>query len=172
MALSQKKLALIHIAKAQLQLDDQYYRNLLYVSGAVKSSRELDETGFQALMRCFEVLGFSADEKPSEAAFGARAGMASSAQIELIRDLWREYAGEAADDLSLGKWLERTFKISSLRFLPAETARKTIGALKRMKGRPAAAQSRTAKAGAVRSSAGARSRGSGRTMTVDLPNAG
>lgn len=60
--------------------------------------------------------------------------MASWAQIELIRALWRElthgaYHGEA----ELNKWLLRSFKLSSLRFLKKETAPKIITALKAMK---------------------------------------
>lgn len=47
------KLAVIHIAKEELGLSDTEYRNLLMEACGVRSSRELDDTGFQRLMRYF-----------------------------------------------------------------------------------------------------------------------
>jgi len=51
---------------------------------------ELDGDGFEAMMGLFEYLGFRplVSQGPS---YGARPGMASFAQIELIRALSREY---------------------------------------------------------------------------------
>ena len=63
--------------------------------------------------------------------------MASFAQIELIRALWAEYTRGRAGEEELGKWLLRSFKLSSLRFLTAEAAPKVITALKAMKARGA-----------------------------------
>ncbi|MFV0409575.1 MAG: regulatory protein GemA [Paracoccus sp. (in: a-proteobacteria)] len=85
----------------------------------------------------FEYMGF----RPMQAQgqnFGKRDGMASFAQIELIRALWREYTQRRYEgENQLNKWLERCFKVSSLRFLSAEAARKAITALKAMKTRAA-----------------------------------
>ncbi|NRB19768.1 MAG: DUF1018 domain-containing protein [Rhodobacteraceae bacterium] len=64
--------------------------------------------------------------------------MASFAQIELIRTLWGEFTRDAYDgEDGLNKWLERSWKTSSLRFLKVETAPKIITALKAMKARAA-----------------------------------
>jgi integrase len=49
--------------------------------------------------------------------------MASPRQVELIRDLWSEDKGEDASDTTLGRWLERTFHITSVRFLGYDDAR-------------------------------------------------
>ena len=61
--------------------------------------------------------------------------MATPAQVTLIRKLWDEYTGGAGTDLTLGKWLARTFKTSALRFVTREEGQKAITALKAMKAR-------------------------------------
>jgi len=51
--INRKKLALIHIVKKELRIDDQDYRCLLRRIAGVDSSKELDEPGFRKLMRFF-----------------------------------------------------------------------------------------------------------------------
>lgn len=51
--LDHSKLAIIHITKEELRLSDEEYRNLLQDACGVRSSRDLDEAGFQKLMRFF-----------------------------------------------------------------------------------------------------------------------
>lgn len=136
MTISSNQIKLLHVAKGKLKLTDEDYRLVLVRVAGVTSSKDLDTPGFDALMGFFEHLGF----KPLSAsgqAFGARAGMASFAQIELIRTLWSEYTNDATESM-LNKWLERTFKVSSLRFVNKATAPKIITALKSMKSRAAA----------------------------------
>ena len=137
MTLTNPQKAILHVAKAKLRLSDDLYRSALVEIAGATSSTELDKAGFEAMMGFFEYLGF----KPLEAkgpAYGERPGMASWAQIELIRALWRELThGAYAGDDELNKWLLRSFKLSSLRFLPKTTAPKIITALKAMKARAA-----------------------------------
>ncbi|WP_096701622.1 regulatory protein GemA [Magnetospirillum sp. 15-1] len=131
MALAHKQLSLIHVAKAQLCMEEDDYRAILRRFGGVESSANLDPSGFARVMDAFTRLGFRSDF--SKRNFGERAAMASPRQVALIRDLWTEYTGGEGTDATLGKWLERTFKVSSLRFLTAECAPKAITALKAMK---------------------------------------
>lgn len=139
MSITPKQLALLHVARQRLRLSDEVYRTALAQVAGVTSSAELDQDGFTAMMGLFEYLGF-APTKAQGANFGARPGMASFAQIELIRALWAEYTRGVYDsEAQLNKWLERTFKVSSLRFLSAVDARKAITALKAMKARLRAA---------------------------------
>lgn len=135
MALSRKKITLIHVARNKLGMNEQEYRDVLYQTAAVTSAADLDEWGFEAVMDRFWYLGFDSDFRART--WGPRAGMASPAQVELIRALWREYTDGEGDDRSLGKWLDRTFKVSALRFLPRGKAGKVITALKAMKSRKA-----------------------------------
>lgn len=137
MTISSKQIALIKVAVKKLGLRDELYRSALAQIGGVTTSKDLDKTGFEALMGFFEYCGF----KPLEAkgpAYGQRPGMASYAQIELIRNLWAEFTyGAYPGQDELNKWLERCFKVSSLRFLQKDTAPKVITALKAMKSRAA-----------------------------------
>lgn len=52
------ELAKIHIAKAQLDLDEKTYRDILWKVGRVTSSADLDAAGRQKLMRHFATLGW------------------------------------------------------------------------------------------------------------------
>lgn len=51
--LDHKKLAVIHIVKRDLDLGDEEYRDMLEEVAGVRSARDLDEKGFQRLMRSF-----------------------------------------------------------------------------------------------------------------------
>ena len=62
--------------------------------------------------------------------------MATFAQLELIRELWRELRDQdACDDEHLTGWLLKYHKVSSMRFLTLDAARKVIVALKALKAR-------------------------------------
>jgi len=135
MTITNKQKAILHVAKGKLGLSDPEYRAaLVHVTGAT-SSTELDKDGFDAMMGLFEYLGF----EPLVARgpdYGDRPGMASFAQIELIRALWSECTDDVGE-VALNKWLLRSFKLSSLRFLKKPVAAKVITALKMMKSRAA-----------------------------------
>ncbi|MBU1403935.1 MAG: regulatory protein GemA [Proteobacteria bacterium] len=51
--LDRKKLAVIHIVKKELGASDQEYRDTLEKVAGVRSARDLDDAGFQRLMRYF-----------------------------------------------------------------------------------------------------------------------
>ncbi len=131
MALGRKQISLIHVAKGRLGLTEDDYRAILWQVGGVESSADLDAFGFEAVMEHFERLGFQSDWRRRN--FGTRPAMASPGQVDLIRRLWREYTDGEGTDLTLGKWLARTFKVSALRFVPRKMAPKVIAALKAMK---------------------------------------
>lgn len=136
MTISNKQKAVLHVAKTKLKLSDAEYRAALVHMAGATSSTELDQDGFEALMGLFEHLGFAplTSRGPD---YGKRPGMASFAQIELIRVLWAEFTDGIGTEDSLNKWLLRTFKVSSLRFVTKDAAQKCIGTLKRMKQRKA-----------------------------------
>lgn len=136
MSISRNKLALLWVAKGKLGISDEFFREALVHIAGVTSTKDLNEGGFAAMMGYFEYCGFE-PFKARGAAYGERPGMASFAQIELIRTLWVEYTQGKAGEDELNIWLERTWKLSSLRFLKADVAPKVIGALRRMKKRVA-----------------------------------
>lgn len=131
MVLSRKQTSLIHVAKSQLKLTEEQYRAVLYHMGGTETSKDLDAIGFEKVMQYMAALGFRSDF--TKTFYGHRPGMATPAQLYLIRKLWDEYTEGQGTDTTLGKWLDRTFKVSALRFLPSEQAPKAITGLKKMK---------------------------------------
>ncbi len=130
MALTKKQTALIHLARKQLGLSEERYHHILQQMADVESARDLDQTGFELVMKATMALGFrSAFTKTF---FSHRPGMATPAQVTLIRSLWAEYATRDGSESALNKWLERTFKVSALRFATEEQAEKAIRALRKM----------------------------------------
>lgn len=150
--LPRDKLALIHIAKAQLGLDEDHYRLLLLEAAGVRSARELDMAGFDAVMRRFGVLGFTSRKgfasqtlaPHARATDSYRPGMATPAQLDTIRGMWAKWHGRA-DERALSHWLEHRYGVSALRFCDVQTAQKAIEGLKAMNARRARAQSNVEK---------------------------
>lgn len=58
MKLSRGQLAVLHVAKKQLGLDDDVYRDVLESAAGVRSAKELTPASFRAVMSRFEELGF------------------------------------------------------------------------------------------------------------------
>jgi len=137
--ISKKQISLIHIAKNQLELADEEYREILNVGGS-NSSKTLDQFGFELVMQVMIAKGFKSSFNKSF--YGYREGMASPSQLILIRELWLEYTVGEGTEASLGKWLENSFKISTMRFLTIQHAIKAITALKKMKCRNQALNSK------------------------------
>lgn len=127
-----KQIAVVHLAKKQLGMDEEMYRTVLKLHGGVTSAADLDARGFERVMAYFTACGFRSTW--TKRTYGERAGMASPRQVELIRELWRQWAG-ADDEKGLNAWLERSFHVSALRFLPASTVGKAITGLKVMAAR-------------------------------------
>lgn len=139
MILTRPQTAILHVAKGKLRMDDDTYRQVLVRIAGVTTSKDLDRSGFEAVMGFFEYLGFQPIDN-SAPRYGERPGMASFAQIELIRDLWREiHRDRFCDDEALASWLRKYRQVDSLRFLTADGARKVITAFKAWKTRPKAA---------------------------------
>ena len=137
MSLTRPQTAILHVAKAKLALDDETYRQVLVRVAGVTSSKDLDTAGFLAIMGFFDYAGFRPTGKGAPR-YGNRPGMASFAQLELIRELWRELHREAeVNEEALAGWLLKYHKVHSMRFLTLDAARKVITALKAWKSRAA-----------------------------------
>jgi hypothetical protein len=136
MTISDNQRKLFWVAARKLGWTDAQLRPALAQIAGVVSVNDLDNDGFDAMMGFFEYCGFT-PLTAKGADYGKRPGMASFAQIELIRVLWSEYTHRKAGEDELNKWLVNKWGISSLRFLTAVNARKMIAALKAMKARAA-----------------------------------
>ncbi len=58
MAIGRKKKALVHLAKKDLHLDEESYRQILKGVAGVESSTQLNREGFEKVMRRFQEMGF------------------------------------------------------------------------------------------------------------------
>jgi len=134
MTISRRQIALVHVARAQLGMSDESYRDVLRLHAGVDSATDLDAVGFEIVMARFHQLGFTSSWHARN--LGDRRGMATAKQVALIRSLWREFSG-GDDERALGRWLERSFGVSALRFLDAPSTSKAITALKAMARRKA-----------------------------------
>lgn len=136
MSLTRPQTKILHVAASKLKWDDDTYRQVLVRIAGVTTSKDLDQAGFEAMMGFADYFGFRPLGKGAPR-YGNRPGMATFAQLELIRELWRELHDQAAcDDEHLTAWLLKYHKVASMRFLTLDAARKTIVALKAWKARP------------------------------------
>jgi hypothetical protein len=136
MTLSRAQKTILHVAASKLKWDDETYRLALVRITGVTTSNDLDQAGFEAMMGFADYCGFRPLAKGAPR-YGNRPGMATFAQIELIRELWRELHDQVTcDDEHLTGWLLKYHKVSSMRFLTLDAARKVIVALKSWKARP------------------------------------
>lgn len=144
---------LVQLARKQTGLADWRYYGMLQDFGGAVSAGDLDGRGFDLAMAYLEAIGFERTTVNRAApGFGRRPGFASPEQVELIRTLWREWAGSCAEsaeavEAGLNAWLERYHRTSSLRFLTTAGAGKVITALRSMKRRGGKPQGPNAAAG-------------------------
>jgi hypothetical protein len=123
------KLALLQVAKSRLGLTEDDYRAILENYGGSRSARGLDGRGFDAVMDRFRALGFTSTARARS--YGERAGMASPGQVATVRKLWGDWADDPSE-ANLNAFIQRTAKVSALRFLDAPSAGAVITALKAM----------------------------------------
>lgn len=131
--LTRKQTSLIHVAKKQLALDDDTYRDILRLHGGAESAADLGEIGFLKVMKYMTALGFRSTWM--KRTFGNRPGMASPSQVELMRKLWVEYHGPDDREAALNAWLTKYHKVSALRFVTTKKAVSVLAALRAMAAR-------------------------------------
>jgi hypothetical protein len=129
--ISKKQIALLHVAKRELQLDDESYRAILSRYGKVESAADLDFRGFNAVMRYLTACGFRSTW--TKRTYGYRPTMATPPQVDLIRSLWKKFTeAEDPNDVELNKWLASFHSVGALRFVDNKKAAKVISALRAM----------------------------------------
>jgi hypothetical protein len=127
--LAPARIRLLQVARSRLRLAEEDYRSVLENYGGARSARDLDATGFDAVMDRFRALGFTSTAR--QRSYGERDGMATPGQVDSIRKLWAAWA-DAPTEANLNIFLERQAKVSALRFLDAAKAGAVITALKVM----------------------------------------
>lgn len=123
-------LAQIHIAKAQLGMDNDTYRAMLLAQASVKSAAELDHAGrakvLAHLRACGAALGRAAPAYPGKPHAPRQAPADSAAQLRkveaLLADARRPWAYAAA-------MCKRMFHVDAVEFATPEHLQKLIAAL-------------------------------------------
>ncbi len=134
----QKLLAQVHIAKKELGLDDETYRDMLYSSFHVRSARFLNNVQLTEFIDILKKCGWKQTGKGNGFGkdkyenLGERRGFATPAQLRLIEALWHRVSFAEDKETALRKFLENRFRISHIRFLTADKASRVIDALKDM----------------------------------------
>lgn len=126
------RIKLLQLARRELGLTEEDYRAILAAQGGYARTKDIvrDDRAFDRVTAHLRRLGFKSTAHRRAFDREDHLGtMATRAQVGLIRELWQANAKDKSD-AALDRWLESKFKVSSLRFLPIEKARKVIAALK------------------------------------------
>lgn len=125
------ELAQIHIARAQLGLDEDTYRAVLWTVARVRSARDLDWTGRKTLLEHFKSRGW----RPAPPKRAKAATPVSGGQEGMVRALWTELHAEGKvrdpSDAALGSWLKRNRWPERAEWLDQRQITKAIEALKK-----------------------------------------
>ena len=126
---------LIHIAKSQLRLDGDTYKQALFNVTGKESTTEMTGPQLQAVLDHFKMLGFKVEAKSIKQKTGV-SKLASDNQSKLIRHIWLRLHSEGvvrnADERALAAYVERVTKVSALQFLTSDMASTVIESLKKM----------------------------------------
>ncbi|WP_445364433.1 gp16 family protein [Microbulbifer sp. ANSA003] len=110
----QRELAKIHIARAELCMDDDTYRQLLQQVGKVDSAAKLDAAGRSKLLHRFRELGW----KPKQA---KQKVTARQPQDRKVRALWLELAKRGivrdSSERALASYVKRQTGVERLDWL-------------------------------------------------------
>jgi phage gp16-like protein len=126
-------LAKIHIAKKELGLPDETYRDVLNSLFKVHSSRFLSNDQALKLIRYFKDKGWVPKSKPKK--YDDQKGdiySATPAQKRKIEALWHDLYRGNSETKHLRQFIFNHFKVSDVRFLDKRLAYDVIEALKQM----------------------------------------
>jgi hypothetical protein len=127
------RLAIIHVAKKQLGLDEEAYRAILSGAGAGSAKEITTDIQFNSIMQAFTRLGFRCrgrnGVKYKSTSPGTHFDFISKRQEYYIRGLW-DLASRAKDEKSLRRMIKRIGKVDDITFLPRRNAQAVILALR------------------------------------------
>jgi hypothetical protein len=128
------RIALIHVAKNQLHLDDNAYSGILAGAGLASAADMTSDEQFAVIMNAFAVLGFKSYARQNGVKYKAVAAGESREHISkrqeyYIRGLW-DMASRAKDEKSLRAMIKRIGKVDDIRFLTRKAASSLILALR------------------------------------------
>lgn len=124
-------LAMIHIAKKDLGLDDDTYRDMLWTVARVRSSADLDFSSRIKVLEHLKSRGF----KPKQATKAKqKAPLSNEPQHKMIRGLWLELhaVGTVLDpsEQAISRFIKNQTKIDRIEWLSTAQASQIIERLK------------------------------------------
>jgi len=132
----QKLLAKIHIAKKNLGLDEETYREVLNSECGVRSAKFLTNDQALNVIRRFKNSGWVPKSKPKK--YDDQKGdiySATPAQKRKIEVMWHDIYRGNSETKHLRQFLFNHFKVSDIRFLDKDKAYQAIEALKSIQNR-------------------------------------
>ncbi|EBZ3776814.1 regulatory protein GemA [Salmonella enterica subsp. enterica serovar Minnesota] len=134
-----KSIQLIHIAKSQMGMDTDTYRQMLLSITGKTSTSEMNPGQLNKVLAAMKAKGFVV--KPSRKVRTTRQ-LADSPQIKKLRALWLEMHqhGKVRDssEVALQAWVKRETGVDSLKWLEPGMASLCIEKLKKWQKRPSA----------------------------------
>lgn len=136
------QIAKIHIAKQQLGLTDQQYRDVLssYINvdgNPCTSSKELNYKQAEVLLGLFTKLGFkqkhNGNTKKYDELAGRDSSFATPAQLRKINSLWMINAREKTED-AMNRFISHKTTVNHIRFLLKKDVNKIITAISKLNG--------------------------------------
>jgi phage gp16-like protein len=115
--ISAQKLKLIHVARRELELPEEAYRELLRHHAGVESSKDLDDEGFKKVLDCMKALGYWVERKWEQTRPRDPGDLPTPGQIKVFEHLWRdlsEYESRAAQLAFRRGFYEQRLKIPAL----------------------------------------------------------
>lgn len=138
MMTKQRLIQLIHIARSDLQMDEDTYRQMLQGLTGKASTKGMDTTQLNRVLESMKSKGFRV--KPAGKAKSV-IPMDNHPQSKKIRALWLEMASMGivrdSSEQALSLWVRRETGVSALRWLSNEQASSVIEKLKKWQHRAA-----------------------------------
>ena len=132
--ISTQKLKLIHVARRELELPEDAYREILRHHGGVESAKDLDDEAFKKVIDCMKALGFWVERKWEQSRPRDAGDLPTPGQLKVIEHLWRdlaEYEPGAAHMPFRRGFYEKRLNIPALGAQTRAQANAVIEALKR-----------------------------------------
>ncbi|EAM8612112.1 regulatory protein GemA [Salmonella enterica] len=132
MMTKQRLIQLIHVARNDLQMDEDTYRQMLQGLTGKASTKGMDLTQLNRVMESMKNKGFRI-----KSAGKARSGLPldTHPQSKKIRSLWLEMASAGivrdSSEQALALWVKRETGVSALRWLGSDQASSVIEKLKK-----------------------------------------
>lgn len=124
-------LAMIHIAKKALGLDDETYRSMLFTVAHVNSSKELDYAGRLKILTHLKACGWK--QKPPVKA-KQKSPLAGEPQQKMIRGLWLELHSKGIvldpSEKAISRFINNQTRIERIEWISTSQASSIIERLK------------------------------------------